>query len=1034
MVETRHKPSRAANTKSASAAEAIENVETELVEAPPTVRKSSRKVKQRGATMVEARDDDAAVQGGREEGEDAADVETPGVVVAGGQISSSIAPIGTPDGKLLCTCSGSSVRILSLATGELVCQLEGHTGRVTGIALNPLNATQLFSCSLDGSVRAWDVASGVHLETLYQGGALEGMHVPSEGPQQGSLLLLARGEFGTATVLSLNLTTRAAKALVSKRNCPLQLGAGSRHYIGTFHHRVASIYSLDGQREASLPHKPYTCMAIDPNERYAAIGDVTGRIVLWRDFAANMVPRQPSHAARKGGGAAADAHVPTGLLATGARATEGWRGADGHVGDDMDDVSDHDDDDDDDEDDSDEDGGGGRSARQADGGVGPTAASGGDAGVTSASARGKVFTVLHWHAQRVNAVVFSADGEYLLSGGEEAVLVIWQLQSNAKNFLPRLGAPILAISATRDPSEFILALDENRLLLVNIATMGVHRAIHGIMPAWQHPSLPLARDMLLVEPRSQLLALATSANTIQFYDAGADRHVWEVEVAPRNLVSLTTEGLTGRMGANGANATAALTADSSVPRSQAHIALVAFSADGDALVTVDVRPMEEPNAVAAAAAGNSYASAPAGNGGAAVKGAGQVVSELACLKFWGRSAPNVVDFELNTRVDGPHKAPVTGLSYHPQEHIAVTSSLDGLFKVWVRHEHYDGEVRHASWRCRSVGYYREDPLWAASFSLDGSVLAVGAMGCVPLWEYETNTLRLVLEPPVRQAPRPVSQLAFVPGGPRLVAATGVPPRPHGARMRGEKPWTDGGSSRDDLLVVWNLLTTSVEWAYFLHVQDLTVDPFSGHRFAISVSAPAGDGSQHARDGDVSSGSGPHPGWVILFEASSRKPVAAWNVNRACSAVRFLAPEAVGLQEDMRGERYSLLVDDRGARPDSVLVAVTEDREVVLVGDHAQRRDAATSRNALGDASGPPASSYMSLFGPVSQPSRASVHWEEPTGSKLGNRYRVPWGNMLEGPSHVIPSLTRICSSLLDTMLKKNAESVTTKQEENEDAA
>lgn len=55
--------------------------------------------------------------------------------------------------------------------------------------------------------------------------------------------------------------------------------------------------------------------------------------------------------------------------------------------------------------------------------------------------------VLHWHAHAVNSLCFSADGLMLLSGGEEGVLVFWQMQHNfSKIFLPRLGAALLHLA------------------------------------------------------------------------------------------------------------------------------------------------------------------------------------------------------------------------------------------------------------------------------------------------------------------------------------------------------------------------------------------------------------------------------------------------------------------------------------------------------------------------------------------------------------------------------------------------------------
>lgn len=41
-------------------------------------------------------------------------------------------------------------------------------------------------------------------------------------------------------------------------------------------------------------------------------------------------------------------------------------------------------------------------------------------------------------------------GAYLYSGGEESVLVFWQVDSNHKQFKPRLGAPIAHICNSDD--------------------------------------------------------------------------------------------------------------------------------------------------------------------------------------------------------------------------------------------------------------------------------------------------------------------------------------------------------------------------------------------------------------------------------------------------------------------------------------------------------------------------------------------------------------------------------------------------------
>ena len=60
----------------------------------------------------------------------------------------------------------------------------------------------------------------------------------------------------------------------------------------------------------------------------------------------------------------------------------------------------------------------------------------------AAAARHLPLSTFHWHQQAVGALAFTPDAAYLLSGGAEAVLVLWQLASGTKQFLPRLGGPL----------------------------------------------------------------------------------------------------------------------------------------------------------------------------------------------------------------------------------------------------------------------------------------------------------------------------------------------------------------------------------------------------------------------------------------------------------------------------------------------------------------------------------------------------------------------------------------------------------------
>lgn len=70
-------------------------------------------------------------------------------------------------------------------------------------------------------------------------------------------------------------------------------------------------------------------------------------------------------------------------------------------------------------------------------------------------------TKLHWHAHAVSDVCFSSDGTYLLTGGEEGVLVQWQLETGGRHFRPRLGAPVVGVACCPGDRVFGVSLANN---------------------------------------------------------------------------------------------------------------------------------------------------------------------------------------------------------------------------------------------------------------------------------------------------------------------------------------------------------------------------------------------------------------------------------------------------------------------------------------------------------------------------------------------------------------------------------------------
>ncbi|CAK7273663.1 NET1-associated nuclear protein 1 [Sporothrix epigloea] len=77
----------------------------------------------------------------------------------------------------------------------------------------------------------------------------------------------------------------------------------------------------------------------------------------------------------------------------------------------------------------------------------------------------------HWHSQSVNAVKWSRDGNYFISGGPESVLVVWQTETSKLDFLPHLSASIGNIVVSPRGASYALHLDDNSSMIISTAEM-----------------------------------------------------------------------------------------------------------------------------------------------------------------------------------------------------------------------------------------------------------------------------------------------------------------------------------------------------------------------------------------------------------------------------------------------------------------------------------------------------------------------------------------------------------------------------------
>lgn len=582
---------------------------------------------------------------------------------------------------------------------------------------------------------------------------------------------------------------------------------------------------------------------------------------------------------------------------------------------------------------------------------------------------------VHWHAHAVGAVVFSIDGTYLLSGGQEAVLVIWDVISGRRAYLPRLGGALTAIAACpSDPARFSIGQSDNTLRVLNTAAMTVDASIHGIRPLPSPSS-----SFVVIQPKSGLAVVAGPHAMLQWYDLLRDSHVDKLQLSQRNIVSLTEKDAIALGGPYG-------------PPVEPAATLVAFSPDAGVMATVETRP------------------------DAAGGGAVQYI-----LKFWDKTPSTEASYgspyTLNSVADQPHRSSigfgaVTALALAPTPpgsavaHLAATTSDVGEFKIWTRqsttHSGSNGSGKTTTWRCGAVGSLRDEPLTACAFSPDGSILAVGSVfGTISLWNAVETSLLGVLPLPYKpqlDGMAAIQQLAFIAKTPLLIARL------------------SGG------LAVYNLLTMRCEWSAEMGgVVSVTTDPSSPHWAAVLASV-----NKH------------HDQGIVVFKgvSSMMKPVAAFRVKTqmkgdkasspptTCCCTSFIPPHT---------SLYTAAMDAGGTLPGaSPLVVLTSQRTyaVVVDRDDDNGNSTSTGNGHIGGASRLPQSrlqkdpkgalgvgGYEAIFG--ASPQAKTKEGGGDVAAAAAAVATTPWSSLFDVPSHALPPMGTLCPAFLELMISSS---------------
>ncbi|KAJ5622029.1 hypothetical protein N7528_005261, partial [Penicillium herquei] len=338
---------------------------------------------------------------------------------------------------------------------------------------------------------------------------------------------------------------------------------------------------------------------------------------------------------------------------------------------------------------------------------------------------------LHWHRGSVNTVRWSRDGNYVISGGNESVIVLWQLDTGRKQFLPHLSSPILNVTVSPQGTSYLVQMADNSIIVLSARELQPSATVTGLQITCEagnkesasrkplsavaalHPQHP--EHLLVAVPASQQInqqgSQRTNAAVLQTFDIRSNSHISRQALARTNTTTINI----------GPEGSPIITPD---------IRNMDILHNGKWLATVDTwNPRSQDVEVLAGVGSNDSSLRP----------------EIF-LKFWKWSASSNI-WELVTRIDGPHfndnhHSTVLGLAARPLSHEFATLGADAFLRFWcptARHRSglkTDSSEQHLdTWKCRSAvdltGFLGDTavPVKQAciSFSEDGSVLAV----CLP---------------------------------------------------------------------------------------------------------------------------------------------------------------------------------------------------------------------------------------------------------------------------------------------------------------
>ncbi|XP_053992363.1 uncharacterized protein LOC128883728 isoform X2 [Hylaeus volcanicus] len=396
-------------------------------------------------------------------------------------------------------------------------------------------------------------------------------------------------------------------------------------------------------------------------------------------------------------------------------------------------------------------------------------------------------SVQHWHSHAVHALTFTSNNLYLVSAGEEGVLVYWHVHQSSRYFMPRFGAPIHTLACASN--RIALTLADNSLRLVDTLTFTLQSAYFGLFTPL---SLLLGGSLLPVSirtrkcdcipmtfqfysPSSPHLALilgsgvtsdGLGANSkIQCYDFESNQCLGFCNVNQQNYISRTDTTIkkfqwtlqNACMAPSGLYLATVEFRKSMFPTEYdclkntkpAIHGSVSFSQGGQmSQLDRQIRPSTQARETCLTRSHEDYL-----DNHSHWSGPTHSSGKHYLLKFWSiaplECGTGISSSTLLSEINFPHSHDITKIltkkSMKSFEGTIlfdfITCSLDGLWKVWSIKKSTETSPKYS---LQHSGHFRTLPCLSAALCQDESILCIIHFNCISIWDATHYTLGRVL--------------------------------------------------------------------------------------------------------------------------------------------------------------------------------------------------------------------------------------------------------------------------------------------------